>query len=192
MRRLVLLSAVLITAMAAITFTTSSVAPPTPQPVAAVRAAPPLYAGPTTDRHQELVRAVQAAHDDAVVRWYAEAKRQEDERAAAQEAARKRATRKVSASPSSSSATVADGDRFDRLASCESGDGHGSINPQAVSPGGKYRGAFQFSLSTWQNSVHRSGDPIDYTYADQKAAAMELASISTPSSQWPVCWARSA
>lgn len=83
-----------------------------------------------------------------------------------------------------------DGDRFDRLASCESGDGQGSINPQAVSPGGKYRGAFQFSLPSW-HSAGMAGDPIDFSYVVQKETAIYWASITTPSTQWPVCWPRS-
>ena len=42
-----------------------------------------------------------------------------------------------------------------RIAECESGG-----NPSAVSPGGTYRGKYQFSRSTWHN-LGGSGDPAD-------------------------------
>jgi len=61
------------------------------------------------------------------------------------------------------------GDRFDRLARCESGG-----NATAVSPTGRYRGAFQFSLATWQ-AAGGSGDPIDVSYDEQKQIAMTWA-----------------
>lgn len=78
------------------------------------------------------------------------------------------------------------GDRFDRLAMCES-----TMNPQAVSATGKYRGAFQFSLSSW-HSAGMTGDPIDYDYTTQKQTAIHWASITTPSKQWPNCWLATA
>lgn len=88
-------------------------------------------------------------------------------------------------------AVLAGGDRFDRLASCESGDGHGSIDPAAVSPGGRYRGAFQFTLTSWQGAG-MDGDPVDFGYGEQKAAAVRWAGMTNPAGQWPVCWWRSA
>lgn len=81
---------------------------------------------------------------------------------------------------------VLDGDRFDRLAQCESGG-----DPTRVDASGKYRGAFQWLLSTW-HSAGGSGDPINASYADQKEKAMYWATVANPSSQWPVCWPRSA
>jgi hypothetical protein len=77
-------------------------------------------------------------------------------------------------------------DRFDRLALCESGG-----DPTAVSRGGRYRGAFQFSLPTWQ-AAGGAGDPVDASYAEQKRVAMSWANVVTPATQWPVCWPRTA
>ncbi|MEY2451615.1 MAG: resuscitation-promoting factor RpfB [Acidimicrobiaceae bacterium] len=77
-------------------------------------------------------------------------------------------------------------DRFDRLAMCESGG-----DPTAVSPGGRYRGAFQFSRPTW-SAAGGTGDPIDVSYAEQKRVAMGWAQVVEPSTQWPVCWPRTA
>jgi hypothetical protein len=85
-------------------------------------------------------------------------------------------------------ATTADmsGDRFDRLARCESGG-----DAAAVSPSGRYRGAFQFSQPTWE-AAGGSGDPIDASYDEQKRIAIAWAGVVEPSSQWPVCWSRTA
>jgi hypothetical protein len=78
------------------------------------------------------------------------------------------------------------GDRFDRLALCESGG-----DATAVSPGGRYRGAFQFSLPTW-HAAGGEDDPVDASYAEQKRVAMGWANVVEPSTQWPVCWPRTA
>jgi hypothetical protein len=72
------------------------------------------------------------------------------------------------------------GDIWGRLAACESGG-----NTRAVGGGGRYFGAFQFSLSSWQRTGH-SGNPIDYPYDVQLQAAQTLQSMSGWS-QWPVC-----
>lgn len=94
---------------------------------------------------------------------------------------------RATGSPSSSA-----GDRFDRLAACESGGGViANIDPGAVSPGGRYRGAFQFTLSSWAGAGE-SGDPVDHDYATQKAAAIRWAGMTRPAGQWPVCWPRTA
>ena len=77
-------------------------------------------------------------------------------------------------------------DRFDRLALCESGR-----DASAVSPGGRYRGAFQFSLPTW-HAAGGAGDPVGVSYSDQKRIAMGWAQVVEPSTQWPVCWPRTA
>lgn len=137
------------------------------------------YSGPSAElaRAREYAAIAAAVKADNDARWYAEVARQAKEREEQAAAAKTK---------SSAPTVVLDGDRFDRLSSCESGQ-----DPTALSPGGKYRGAFQFSLPTW-HAAGMSGDPIDYSYADQKAAAMSWATQSTPSSQWPVCWARSA
>lgn len=66
------------------------------------------------------------------------------------------------------------------LARCESNN-----NPRAVSASGTYRGAFQFSLSTW-HSLGYGGDPIDHSYAVQLEAAKRLQARSGWG-QWPKC-----
>jgi hypothetical protein len=77
-------------------------------------------------------------------------------------------------------------DRYDRLAVCESGR-----DPAAVSPGGRYRGAFQFSLPTWR-AAGGAGDPVDASYTEQKRVTMGWAQAVEPSTQWPVCWRRTS
>lgn len=65
---------------------------------------------------------------------------------------------------------------------CESGK-----DPKAIAPGGQYRGAFQFLLSTWKNSPKSpGGDPIDYSYRTQAVVAV-LLKKEMGSSPWPVC-----
>ena len=70
-----------------------------------------------------------------------------------------------------------------RIAQCESGG-----NPQAVSPGGQYRGKYQFDPSTWK-AVGGSGDPAAAPEAEQDRRAAILYSRTGPSS-WPVCGAQ--
>jgi len=67
-----------------------------------------------------------------------------------------------------------------RIAKCESGG-----NPRAVSPGGRYRGKFQFSRGTWRDLGGR-GDPIDASESTQDRLALKLyrESGTTP---WPAC-----
>lgn len=71
-------------------------------------------------------------------------------------------------------------DPFDVLSACEAG-----MNPTRVSPSGKYRGAYMFALPTWRG-VGETGDPIDYDYPHQKAAAQRLQARSGWG-QWPTC-----
>jgi uncharacterized protein YabE (DUF348 family) len=66
------------------------------------------------------------------------------------------------------------------LARCESGG-----NPRAVSPGGSYRGLYQFTFGTW-HSVGGSGDPINASAAEQTRRA-EILYGRTGSSSWPAC-----
>jgi hypothetical protein len=75
---------------------------------------------------------------------------------------------------------VPSGDIWAALARCESGG-----NPRAVSSSGSYFGAFQFSLNTW-HGLGYSGNPIDYPYETQLAAAQKLQARSGWG-QWPVC-----
>lgn len=95
---------------------------------------------------------------------------------AAQAAADSRATRTPKASRSRASA----GDVWSALAACESGG-----NAGARSAAGRYFGAFQFSLATWQ-SLGYGGNPADHAYATQLEAAQRLQARSGWG-QWPRC-----
>jgi len=66
------------------------------------------------------------------------------------------------------------------IATCES---HG--NPRAISPGGAYRGKYQFSFSTWA-SVGGSGDPAAASETEQDRRAAILYRTGGPG-HWPVC-----
>jgi uncharacterized protein YabE (DUF348 family) len=74
----------------------------------------------------------------------------------------------------------ADGLNWPALARCESGG-----NPRAVSPGGTYRGLYQFSMSTWR-SVGGAGDPINASPDEQTYRAKVLYNRSG-AGQWPHC-----
>jgi resuscitation-promoting factor RpfB len=67
-----------------------------------------------------------------------------------------------------------------RIAECESGG-----DPQAVSPGGRYRGKYQFSIDTWQN-LGGKGDPVDASEATQDRIALKLYRRSG-TAPWPSC-----
>lgn len=57
-----------------------------------------------------------------------------------------------------------------RVSRCESGH-----NPRAIGGGGMYRGAFQFTRSTWRTSPKSpGGDPIRYRWRVQAVVAVEL------------------
>lgn len=73
-------------------------------------------------------------------------------------------------------------DRLDwpALAQCEA-----SGNPRAVSASGKYRGLYQFDLTTWR-SVGGHGDPINATPAEQTRRA-QLLYAHRGRAPWPVC-----
>lgn len=66
------------------------------------------------------------------------------------------------------------------LAECESGN-----DPTAVSASGKYRGAFQFDLTTWAN-YGPAGDPAAAPYDEQLRRARALYAVRGRS-PWPVC-----
>jgi peptidoglycan hydrolase-like protein with peptidoglycan-binding domain len=55
-----------------------------------------------------------------------------------------------------------------RIAECESGG-----NPRAVSRDGRYRGKFQFDMSTWR-SIGGKGDPAKASEATQDRLALKL------------------
>lgn len=94
----------------------------------------------------------------------------EADQAARERAQRRRAEREIASFPAI----------LHRIARCESGG-----NPRAIGGGGLYRGAFQFSQSTW-NGVGGKGDPIDAPLVEQYRRAAILLKRSGPG-QWPVC-----
>lgn len=67
-----------------------------------------------------------------------------------------------------------------RIARCESGG-----NPRAVSPGGTYRGKYQFSRATWR-SLGGRGDPADASEAQQDRMALKLYRLRG-TAPWPSC-----
>jgi Transglycosylase-like domain/Putative peptidoglycan binding domain len=67
-----------------------------------------------------------------------------------------------------------------RIAECESGG-----NPRAISPGGLYRGKYQFSRETWRN-LGGSGDPADAPESQQDRLALKLYRQSG-TAPWPNC-----
>jgi hypothetical protein len=67
-----------------------------------------------------------------------------------------------------------------RIAQCESGG-----NPAAVSPDGRYRGKYQFDVSTWEH-MGGSGDPAAAPEAEQDARAGQLLA-RRGTAPWPVC-----
>jgi hypothetical protein len=67
-----------------------------------------------------------------------------------------------------------------RIAECESGG-----NPRAISPGGTYRGKYQFSRSTWHD-LGGSGDPADAPEWVQDKLALKLYRQSG-TAPWPNC-----
>jgi uncharacterized protein YabE (DUF348 family) len=87
--------------------------------------------------------------------------------------------RPVSSAPRRSTGDV-DRLNWPALARCESGG-----NPRAVSPGGTYRGLYQFSMSTWR-SVGGQGDPIDNSSGEQTYRA-KLLYQRAGAGQWPHC-----
>jgi transglycosylase-like protein len=69
-----------------------------------------------------------------------------------------------------------------RTSECESGG-----NPEAIGGGGRYRGAFQFMLSTWKRAPKSpGGDPIAYAYRTQAVVAVMLMRRAG-TDPWPVC-----
>jgi len=138
-------------------------------------------------RRQEAVRTVffaalerRAAAERAAAERAAE--RAEAERAAAQ---RSRSVSRASTRTSGGSGGGASD--LAGLRQCESGGNYG-----AVSSSGQYRGAYQFSRSTWDSVAsgshpHLVGvDPAAASPADQDAMARTLHARSG-SSPWPVC-----
>ena len=71
-------------------------------------------------------------------------------------------------------------EKWEALRFCESSD-----NYRAVSPSGRYRGAYQFDLPTWQ-TTGGTGDPAAAPPAEQDARARELYA-RRGHQPWPVC-----
>jgi len=69
-----------------------------------------------------------------------------------------------------------------RIAECESGG-----DPRAISPGGTYRGKYQFTRATWHN-LGGSGDPADAPEWVQDKLAVKLYRLSG-TAPWPACGA---
>jgi len=67
-----------------------------------------------------------------------------------------------------------------QIAECESGG-----NPRAIGGGGRYRGKYQFTMSTWRDYGGR-GDPIDASEAQQDRVALRLYR-ARGTSPWPNC-----
>ena len=69
-----------------------------------------------------------------------------------------------------------------RVSECESGR-----NPNALGAGGTYRGAFQFSRSTWVAAPQSpGGDPVAYSYRTQAFVAVRL-KTRDGAGHWPSC-----
>lgn len=67
-----------------------------------------------------------------------------------------------------------------RIAACESG-----TDPTAVSPTGRYRGAWQFSLATY-HAYGGVGDPVNASIDTQLVVARAVYAGQGPGA-WPVC-----
>jgi peptidoglycan hydrolase-like protein with peptidoglycan-binding domain len=67
-----------------------------------------------------------------------------------------------------------------RIAHCESGG-----DPAAVSPGGRYRGKYQFSRATWR-ALGGTGDPAQASETAQDRMAHKLYRLRG-TAPWPVC-----
>lgn len=67
-----------------------------------------------------------------------------------------------------------------QIAMCES-----SMNPQAISPSGKFMGLFQFSQASWE-FVGQQGKPHQADWQTQFAAARALKAIQGWKA-WPTC-----
>ena len=159
-------------------------------------------------RAETLAAETKAAEEAEQARLEEEAARREAEEEArrqAEEAARREAA--AATTTTTTTTTVAPGDGSDgdgggpeepppsgpteeqwhALRDCES-----SNNYRAVSPTGRYRGAYQFSITTWDwLAASRypelvGVDPIDASPGDQDRMAYALYGIYG-SSPWPVC-----
>lgn len=131
----------------------------------------------------EAWRASEAAKAEQVRQFLEAAAAAEAARIAAERAAAEAATAQAAAAASRN----AMGGGWAALRRCESGG-----NYRAVSANGSYRGAYQFSRSTWSSVASRSlphlvgVDPAAAAPGDQDAMAMALYR-SSGSRPWPHC-----
>lgn len=70
---------------------------------------------------------------------------------------------------------------LERIAECESGG-----NPRAVSPGGQYRGKYQFSRGTWKDYGGHGSDPAEASERHQDRIALRLYR-ARGTDPWPAC-----
>jgi hypothetical protein len=140
----------------------------------------------------EVSRAAEAAETaeqerveaEQIRRWLEAAAAAEAQRIAAEQAA---AAAAQQAAAERAAARASMGGGWAALRRCESGGDYG-----AVSASGAYRGAYQFSRSTWnsvaaRNYPHLVGvDPAAAAPADQDAMALALYR-SSGASPWPHC-----
>lgn len=73
-----------------------------------------------------------------------------------------------------------------KVAKCES-----SLDPKAVSPSGKYRGLWQFSVPTWKDYDGPGDDPIEVGARKQTEVAYRLW-LDRRWQPWPTCGAKKA
>lgn len=107
-------------------------------------------------------------------------KRASDRRRAREDGGPAARRRRAPAPPSGGSGGSVASPALQSIANCESGG-----NPRAVGGGGRYRGKYQFTYSTWA-SVGGTGDPAAASEAEQDRRAAMLYSRAG-SSPWPVC-----
>lgn len=132
-------------------------------------------AGAEYREKEALAAAVVAKANQDAAAHLAELQREAAARKAREQVAA-RASQKASRSgtvPRGGGAPVdVGGDVWGALARCESGG-----NPRAVGGGGRYFGAFQFTIGTW-HSLGMSGNPVDHDFGTQLAAAQRLVARS--------------
>ncbi|MEW6581939.1 MAG: transglycosylase family protein [Actinomycetota bacterium] len=78
-------------------------------------------------------------------------------------------------------AVSAPSEALQAIAQCESGG-----NPRALSPGGTYRGKYQFHPDTWRSLGGQGADPAAASEAEQDRVAA-LLYARAGASPWPVC-----
>lgn len=122
--------------------------------------------------------AAEEAHRQEHARAAAEAHAEQHRRAEARAQARTSSHTHTRTETSNSGGNT--GGHLASIRQCESGGDYG-----AVSPSGKYRGAYQFDQQTWE-SVGGSGDPANASPAEQDTRAQELKN-QRGSSPWPNC-----